>query len=553
MGETEEARAQEVEIDGRTLTIEQVVRASEQKGGALRLAGDARERVLSSRQFLQTVAESNALIYGVNTGTGPNVCHPVAAAEMDQLQTNIVRMLNCGLGRPLPIEVVRATMVVRANSLARGSSGVRVALLERLIELCNLGVHPVIREQGSVGASGDLVPLAQMAAPLMGEGQVEYQGRVWSARELLPRLGLEPLRLTLKEGLALVNGTSLMAAIGARVVHASEALLSVMEGASAFAAEVLQGTSECYDPRIQAARPYPGQALAARNILALLAGSGYVRSGGELAGELERERDERGQGEGRALSRHRQDPYCLRTAPQVLGAVRDMVGFVRSVVTVDINSASDNPLIFADDQQILHGGNFQGYHVAMAMDLAALALNQLGILSERRLARYLDDKLSLGLSPFLSGARPGLNNGLMGVQLVATSLVAENRLHAAPASIQSIPTNANNQDLVSMGALAARKCLPVVENVQKLLAIELVALCQAAEERGVGRLGAASRTIYRHVRALVAPLADDRALDEDLARLQEDLAAGALAAKIGRLLGAQPDEGRTHGLGRAVS
>jgi histidine ammonia-lyase len=538
----------EIQIDGRTLTIEEVVYLSEQEVGSLRLADAARERVLSSRRFLKAMVDSNALIYGVNTGTGPNVRHTVPAAEMDQLQTNIVRMLNCGLGKPFPTEIVRATMIVRANSLARGNSGVRVELLERLIELVNRGVHPVIREQGSVGASGDLVPLAQMAAPLMGEGTVEYQGRVGPAAEVLPLLGLEPLSLTLKEGLALVNGTSLMAAIGAHVVHASEALLSVMEGASAFAAEILQGTNESYDPRIQAARPYPGQALAARNILALLAESRHVRSADELTSDLERERDE--SRHARALSRHRQDPYCLRTAPQVLGAVRDMVGFVRSVISIDINSASDNPLVFADDRQILHGGNFQGYHVAMAMDVAALALNQVGILSERRLARYVDDKLSLGLSPFLSGPRPGLNNGLMGAQLVATSLVAENRIYATPASIQSIPTNANNQDLVSMGALAARKCLPVVENVQKLLAIELFALCQAAEERGVAGLGAASRMIYRHVRDLVAPLADDRALAGDLAILQEDLATGVLAAKIEHFL---EREGRAHGSGKAVS
>jgi histidine ammonia-lyase len=542
----------EIELDGRTLTIAEVVRASDGRG-TLRLADAARERVLSSRRFLKTMADSNALIYGVNTGTGPNVRHTVPAADMERLQANIVRMLGCGLGRPLPTEIVRATMVVRANSLARGHSGVRVELVERLIELCNLGVHPVIREQGSVGASGDLVPLAQMAAPLMGEGMVEYRGEVQRAGELLPRLGLEPLAFSLKEGLALVNGTSLMAAIGARVVHASLALLSVMEGVSAFAAEILQGTEESYDPRIQAARPYPGQALAARNILALLAESGHVRSARELASDLERERNESAEGRA-ALSRHRQDPYCLRTAPQVLGAVRDMLELVRGVVTIDINAASDNPLVFADDGEILHGGNFQGYHVAMAMDVAALALNQVGILSERRLARYVDAQLSLGLSPFLSGARPGLNNGLMGVQLVATSLVAENRLHATPASIQSIPTNANNQDLVSMGALAARKCLPVVENVQKLLAIELVALCQAAEERGVSRLGTASRMIYRHVRDLVAPLADDRALGEELLALHQDLAGGGLAEKIERLLPPPAiDEGRTDGLGQAVS
>jgi len=546
----------QTEIDGSTLTIEQVARVSRDLGRRVLISGAARERVVSSRRLLERVVASNALIYGVNTGTGPNVCHTVSAAEMDQLQLNIVRMLNCGLGRPFPTEIVRATMLVRANSLAKGHSGVRLELIERLLELLNRGIHPVIREQGSVGASGDLVPLSHMAAALVGEGMVEYQGQVAPAREVLARVGLPPLALSLKEGLALVNGTSVMAAIGALVAESAERLLSVMEGTSAFAAEILEGTDESYDPRIQKVRAYPGQSRSARNILAMLSGSQSVRSAEQLSIDLERERDD--SRHRRALSRHRQDPYCLRTAPQVLGAVRDVVTFVRTLVAIDINSASDNPLVFADDQQILHGGNFQGYHIAMAMDIAALALNQMGILSERRLARYVDDKLSGGLSPFLAGGRPGLNNGLMGAQLAATSLVAENRLYATPASVQSISTNANTQDLVSMGALAARKCLPIVENVQRILSIELFALCQAAEERGVGRLGAASRMIHRHVRDLVPALSEDRALSDDLVALERDLANGALARKIDSLLeeGAvdtDHDGGRAHGFGKAVS
>jgi histidine ammonia-lyase len=396
-----------------------------------------------------------------------------------------------------------------------------------------------------------------MAAAVMGEGMVEYDGQVLPAGVVLARLQLSPFALSLKEGLALVNGTSVMAAIGALVVEAAERLLSVMEAMAAFAAEILEGTDESYDPRIHGVRPYPGQRRSAANILSLLSGSQSVRSGAQLGIDLERERDDARHR--RALTRHRQDPYCLRTAPQVLGAVRDMIGFVRTLVTIDLNSASDNPLVFADDHQILHGGNFQGYHVSMAMDIAALALNQLGIMSERRLARYVDDKMSGGLTPFLAGGRPGLNNGLMGAQLVATSLVAENRLHATPASVQSIPTNANTQDLVSMGALAARKCLPVVENVQRIVAIELMALCQAAEERGVGKLGTAARMIHRHVRELVPALAEDRALADDLARLQRDLADGELATKVEGLLGAGAagegdcEGGRAHGIGKALS
>jgi len=535
-------------LNGRNLTIEDVVEVSRERA-QVELAAGAREQVMASRKFIDDMVAANRLIYGVNTGTGPNVHHTVPADKVNQLQTNIVRMLCCGMGEPLPQAVVRATMTVRANSLSRGHSGIRIEVLELLLAMINRGVHPVIYEQGSVGASGDLVPLAHMAAVLMGEGEAEYQGQRLPSVQALAQAGLQPLSLTAKEGLALVNGTSLMTAIGALAVGDTDQLIAVAEGTSAFALEMLLGTYEPYDPRIQELRPYPGQIATARNVLALVQGSGYVRSPEGLRDELELERSHLPQDDGHTLSHDLQDPYSLRCVPQIIGAVRDAVTFVRSIVGTDLNAVSDNPLIFSDDATVLHGGNFQGHHVAMAMDVLSLALNQLGILAERRLARYVDDKYSLGLRPYLTQGLPGLNNGMMGVQLMATSLVAENRLHATPASIQSIPTNGNNQDVVSMGALAARKNMPLVKNTRRLLAVELFALCQAAEERGLDKLGRASRALYDYVRALVPALVEDRPLADDLRRLADSLGDGILAERIGVLVGTPPAARRVTSVG----
>jgi len=514
-------------LEGAGLSLESVQKISRDLTFKVFLSESAKAKAQSCRNFLEKILSENRIVYGVNTGTGPNVRHIVPKAEVDRLQTNIVRMLACGLGKPMPIAIVRAAMAIRANSLAKGHSGVRAQVFEQILQFLNKGITPVVYEQGSVGASGDLVPLAHIASALMGEGEVIFEGSTSKTPDVLGRLHIEPLHLTAKEGLALVNGTSFMAAIGAVATVETEEMVFLAEATSVFALEMMRGNLEAFDPRIQDLRPYAGQAITARNILRMIEDSGQSFDSEELRLSLEKERDSGEDTQG-VLSKDLQDPYTLRCIPQILGAVRDMLAFIHSIVEVDINSASDNPLVFAEEKTLLHGGNFQGYHVSMAMDLLSLSLNQLGILLERRLARYVDPTYSRGLSPYLTLGRPGLNNGMMGVQIAATSIVAENRIFATPASIQSISTNGNNQDMVSMGALAARKNLPLVENVRKLLAIEMFALCQAAEQRGVERLSTCSRTIYQAVRQISPPLREDRPLSGEINAIAGMLQGGGL-------------------------
>ena len=422
------------------------------------LGAAAASRMRKSREVVERMAEGDEPVYAVNTGVGYLSDQRVEAAEIEQLQKNVVRSHACGVGEPLGREVVRAMMLVRANVLAKGLSGIRPVVGRRLCSMLNKGVTPVVPSRGSVGASGDLAPLAHMALVLMGEGEAEFDGRRMAGGEAMAAAGIDPIRLHAKEGISLVNGTQAMVACGGLALVDAEELTEIADAACAFSLDALRGTPRAFDARIHEARPHPGQLASARLMERLLAGSEIRDS--------------------HRTCRHVQDAYSLRCAPQVHGAVRDTLAEMRRVFTIELNSATDNPLVF--DDEILSGGNFHGQHLALAMDSAAIALASLAGISERRIDRLVNPMLSEGLPAFLAG-HAGLESGYMMLQVTAASLVAELRVLASPASTGSITTSGNKEDFVSMGMTSALKLAEAVKLVRLVLALELMTAARALE------------------------------------------------------------------------
>jgi histidine ammonia-lyase len=480
-------------IDGESLDLEKVACVALERT-PVELAGSAREKVNRCRAFVEKALETDTVIYGVTTGFGKLSDVRIPHDNLRQLQVNLIRSHACGVGEPLQEEEVRAAMLLRANSLAKGYSGVRLEIIETLIAMLDRGVHPVIPSRGSVGASGDLAPSAHMALVLIGEGKASYDGHVLAGREALARAGIPPIQLQAKEGLSVLNGTQFMTAVGGLGCARALSLIEVADVAGALSLEVLLGTLVASDARIQAVRPHPGQRHSAANILRLLGESEIVQSH-KNCGRL-------------------QDAYSLRCIPQVHGAARDALDHVAGVVGREINSATDNPLVFPDDGVILSGGNFHGAPLAHAFDYAALALADLAGMSERRLERLVNPDLS-GLPAFLSPS-PGLSSGYMILQVVAASLVSENKILAHPASVDSIPTSANKEDHVSMGMTAALKLRSVVDNLETVLAGEILAACQAMEFRKPLVPGRGTRRAYEIVRGAVPALESDRVVTPDV-------------------------------------
>jgi len=505
-----------VEISGDELTLEQVHQVAVARA-PVALSEKSRDRVDRSRAVVESLVAAGRPIYGVTTGVGPLCNRLIPPERAEELQHNIVRSLCAGVGDPLPVECVRATMLARANSLLRGSSGIRWSTVQAIADLLNRGIHPEIPEKGSVGASGDLSHLGHMSLALIGEGRVEYRGELMPCRDALEREGFRPVTLSYKEGLALINGTGFMTGVGALAASEAAYLTRVMELCTVFLVEVFGRSLAPFDVRIHRAKNFPGQVQAAENILALARGSKLTRDPHELVEAVGRERS------GSHVvqsSEDIQDPYSIRCVPQITGAVRDNLGFIRTVLETELNSTNDNPLIVAEDREVLHGGNFLGQHVAFAMDTLSLLLSQLATLSERQFARIVDEKFNCGLPPMLIRGEAGLKCGFMPVQLVATALAAGIRVRAAPASIQSIPTNTNNQDVVTMGGIAAMKNRAILADLRRVLAIELLSLCQAADLRGrADELGEGSGAAYRAIRAQVPFVDDDRAMADDIARV----------------------------------
>lgn len=477
------------------------------------LAAEARPLIRRSRALVESLAAQPRAIYGINTGFGPLCGFRVADADLAQHQINLLHHLTVGQGVLFSAAETRAIMLTRANALARGYSGIREELIELLIAALNKNVLPEIPSEGSVGASGDLVPLAHMAGLLVGSGYARLNGERLPSAEALKRVGLAPVVLQCKEGLALVNGTSVMTGLAALATHEADRLLRWMELLTACLFQVLGGEPEVLCQQAQKARGFRGQSLVAQRI------SDSLRTHPDFARRI----DEHQWGTrpkpvdpGAEI----QDPYSLRCTPQILGAFQEAQWHIEEVVTRELNASTDNPLVFADTGMVIHCGNFYGQQIAMVSDYLRMGLIKMALLAERQIERLVNWRYSRGLPPMLSGGAPGLNSGLSGAQLLATSLAAEARLLGTPASIQTISTNANNQDVVSMGCTAAKMTRTALPLVWKIVAIQALTLAQAADARGRDKvLGGDYRKLYELVRGVSPTLENDRPLNEDIARV----------------------------------
>lgn len=504
-------------IDGSSLSIDQLVKVA-RNDVQVKIDETSLQRTQRARRVLEKLAEEDRAIYGLNTGFGALSDVRISTKDHSILQTNLIRSHATSVGNPHSTETVRAIMLLRANTLLKGNSGVRPEVPRLIISLLNQHVHPYIPEKGSVGASGDLSPLSHMALLLIGEGKAEYHGRWLSGKTALRIAHEKPLRLESKEGLALNNGTQQMLGIGCLCLHDAYELLAAEEAAVALSLEAMTGWVDPFDERIHRARPHPGQIATAAHVKTLLRGSKIVRT---VLGHTD--------GKGKP-----QDPYSFRCAPQVLGAARDAIDYAGKILGIEMNAATDNPLLFPNDRDFLSGGNFHGQPVAMAMDILALALSNMANISERRISALLDPSLNNGLPPFLVGREsgPGLSSGLMAVQYTAAALVAENKLLAHPASSDSIPTSANFEDFVSMGPGAAQKAVRVLENSQYVVSIELLAAAQGVDLRESKGLARGTRTIYELIRRIVPVLDRDRSTHEDITRIRNLIRSGKISKAV---------------------
>ncbi|MHC1582678.1 MAG: histidine ammonia-lyase [Candidatus Syntropharchaeia archaeon] len=520
----------EVIVDGENLDVETLVEVA-RNGAKIRISDSAMENVRKSRKVLERWVEEGRIIYGVTTGFGPmcdNIIPPKSAID---LQKNLIMSHSVGLGEFLPKEVVRAVMVIRLNTVVKGFSGIREETVNVLMDMLNKGVHPQIPEIGSVGASGDLAPLSHLVLVMMGKGIAEYQGEILDGETAMERAGIERVELSYKEGLALINGTSVMCGIAALLVHDAERIVRTAEISTALSLEALCGTSDAFDERGNSLKLHPGQIKTAKNMRKLIKGSKLIKSHKELIDSIEKERKRVFRTE-KAI----QDAYSLRCIPQIFGTVRDAVEYSKKVIEREINSASDNPLIFPEGD-VFHGGNFHGQPIAFVCDMLAISLSEIGITSERRIARILDRKLNEGLPPFLIRGERGVQSGFMGIQYPATALVAENRILSHPASTESIPTNANNQDVVSMGTIAARKAKKILENVEKIIAIELLCAVQGIDIRGPEKLADGTKSAYEAIREEIPEVTMDRVMYPDIERAVKIIRSGKLLKTVEKTIG----------------
>ncbi|AHV97534.1 histidine ammonia-lyase [Paenibacillus sabinae] len=484
-----------IQLDGDSLTLKQVAGAIF-SGDKVKISDEARVKVNQSRAIIDSIVKQGRSVYGVTTGFGKFSDTVISPKDAEKLQLNLIRSHACAVGEPLPPDTVRTMLLLRANALAKGYSGITANALQLLIDMLNGGITPVIPSQGSLGASGDLAPLSHLALVLVGEGEALVQGERISGSEALRRGGLTPIRLRAKEGLALINGTQAMTAIGVMAYLEAGRLAALADGVAALTLEALRGITDVFAPGSHLVRPYPEQRLVAGRILDMLNGSALTTAQGEI---------------------RTQDAYSLRCIPQVHGAVRQVLAYVREKLLIEINSATDNPLVFPDTGEVVSGGNFHGQPIAFAMDFLGIGMAEIASISERRIERLVNPQLN-DLPAFLS-PDPGLQSGMMIAQYVAASLVSENKTLAHPSSVDSIPSSANQEDHVSMGTTAARHAALIVGNGYKVLAIEAICAAQAVEIRGAERLAPATRKLLGLIRSVVPPLTEDRSMSGDIERL----------------------------------
>lgn len=495
-------------VDGGPLTPGEV--ASVALGGTAARPGDDLDQQLApARRVVDDAVTSDEVVYGITTGFGALATTHIGRADAEALQYNLLRSHASGVGPPIAGEIVRAMLLLRARTLAQGHSGVRPIVVRKLLELLERNILPVVPAQGSVGASGDLAPFAHLALPLIGEGEVVIDGQVRDTSDA----PFEPIQLLTKEGLSLLNGTEGMAAMGAIALHHGRNLIAAADAAAALSVEALYGSARPFRPEIHALRPHPGQVASARRIAGLIAGSEIIESHTD------------------DFSHAVQDAYSLRCAPQVHGAVVDTLDHMESVLEVEMRSVVDNPIVFADTGDVISGGNFHGQPLAFALDFSTIALSELASISERRTDRILDPARSQGLPPFLA-ANPGVESGYMITQYVQAALVAENKVLSHPASVDSIPTSGGQEDHVSMGWGAGQKLLKVVENVRRVLAIEILCAVAGIEHRAPLDPAPGTTRLVELVRSEVPPLTGDRSPAGDIESVAGMVASGAIAELV---------------------
>ncbi|MDZ5473515.1 histidine ammonia-lyase [Bacillus sp. 31A1R] len=479
-------------LTGNTLTLEEVRRVVFDKE-EVSISQESIDRVNKSHEAVQRIVKEKRVIYGINTGFGKFSDVLIDEEHVEELQLNLIRSHACGVGELFPEVVSRTMLLLRANALLKGYSGARLVLIERLLELFKREIHPVVPSQGSLGASGDLAPLSHLALVLVGEGQVFYKGEIKETKEVLSIVGLEPLTLQAKEGLALINGTQAMTSMGVIGYLEAEKLAYQSEMIASLTMEGLRGITDAFDEDIHLARGYSQQVETAKRIREYLAGSQLTTRQGEL---------------------RVQDAYSLRCIPQVHGATWQALDYVKEKIEIEMNAATDNPLIFDDGEKIISGGNFHGQPIAFAMDFMKIAVAELANISERRIERLVNPQLN-DLPAFLS-PEPGLQSGAMIMQYCAASLVSENKTLAHPASVDSIPSSANQEDHVSMGTIGSRHAYQIIQNSNKVLAIELICAMEALDYRGIDKMAEQTRNYYMNARKIVPSFKKDRVFSKDI-------------------------------------
>ncbi|MEG0133161.1 MAG: histidine ammonia-lyase [Clostridium sp.] len=494
-------------INGNDLTIADVINVA-RNNYTVEISKEAIERVKTSRAIVDKIVEEDKVVYGITTGFGKFSDVSISGEDCKALQRNLIISHACGFGDSLDTDIVRAIILLRANALSKGYSGIRLSTLHTLIEMLNKGVHPIIPEKGSLGASGDLAPLSHMVLPMLGEGEAEYQGEVIDGREAMNRAGIEIVELIAKEGLALINGTQVMTAVGTLALWDGINVIKNGDIAAALTLEGLRGIKDAFDLRTHNIRPHEGQIETAKNILALVDGSSLITSQGEI---------------------RVQDAYTLRCLPQIHGASKDALNYVQHKVEIEINSVTDNPIV-TEEGDVISGGNFHGQPMALSFDFLGIAMCELANVSERRLERLINYQLN-DLPAFLV-KHGGLNSGFMITQYAAAALVSENKILAHPASVDSIPSSANQEDHVSMGTIAARKARDIIRNVERVIATEILAACQAIDFRGECTLGKGTKIAYDTVRSKVDFIENDLVMYKEIDKVTELLCSGEIVKNV---------------------
>lgn len=484
-------------ITGNSLTLEEIVLVC-RNYYEVELSKTAIEKIIASRQIVDEFVENEDVVYGITTGFGKFSDVSISKDESKLLQKNLIITHAVGAGKPFDTEIVRGIILLRINNLAKGYSGAKLETIQTMIDMLNKRVHPIVPQKGSLGSSGDLAPLSHMVLPMIGLGLAEYNAEVMTGDEAMKKAGIPVIELTSKEGLALINGTQVMTAVGALTVYDALNLVKISDIAAALSFEAHNGIVDALDHKLHDVRPHKGQIDSARILLQLLEGSKMTTRQGEI---------------------RVQDAYSLRCTPQVHGASKDAINYVKEKVEIEINSVTDNPLIFPETREGISGGNFHGQPMALSFDFLGIALSELANISERRLERLVNPSLS-ELPAFLV-EHGGLNSGFMIVQYSAAALVSENKILAHPASVDSIPSSANQEDHVSMGTIAARKAKDIMENVRRVLAMEIMCACQGIDLRGNKGLGIGTTPAYNAVRKCIPMLKEDRPLYEDINKCEE--------------------------------